>query len=232
MAVALEDLRLHERALLLALDDDRGTIHTGAYYSYAIAGGVLAELILEERIALEHRRRGERRVVVTRATQVGDPIIDDILERIRTAKKEATLETWVSRVAQIKELRHRVAERLARKGVLKAEEDTVLLLFKRRVYPELDPGPERELVASLRDAILSDDDIADPRVAILATLAWHAELLRPVLDSKEQKGRKERIEALGRGDAVADATRSAVEAVQAAVVAATTAAIVITTTSS
>ncbi len=229
MATTLADLRLHERALLLALDDDRGTVHSGPFYSYAVAGGILAELLLEERLALEPRRRGKNVVSVASATQIGDPVIDEVLERIRTTEKPATLETWVSRVAQKDELRHRVARRLAMKGVLRAEEDTVLRLFKRRVYPELDPGPERELVDSLRSAILSDDDVADPRTAILATLAWHAQLLRPVLGKKELKDRKARLQALGCGDAVADATRAAIDAVQAAVIAATTAAIVATT---
>lgn len=139
----------------------------------------------------------------------GDPVLDDVLERIRTALRRSTLQTWVSKVAHISDPKHQVARQLARKGVLRTDEDKILLLFRRRMYQELDPGPERELIASLRQAILADDEDVEPRTAILATMAWRAGLLSPVLDKKERKARKERLEALGRGDPVAGATRSA-----------------------
>lgn len=228
MAASLQDLSLHEQVLLLALDDDRGTVHSSGYYAYAVAGGVLAELLLAERIELQRRGKKKPLVTLARATQTGDPVADEVLEKIRTAKRQAALDTWVARVAQTAKLKHRVAERLARKGVLRMAEDRVLLLFRRRIYPELDPRPERELVESLRHAIL-DDDPVDSRTAILVSLAWRANLLRPVLDKKELKRRKDRLEAVGRGDAVADATRCAIDAMQAAIMAATTASTVAVT---
>ncbi len=223
MATRLQDLRLHERALLLALDDDRGVVHSGSMYSYAIAGGILAELLLDERVRLEERKRGQPLLTLASATQTGDRVIDDALEKIRNAKRRAPLSTWVAKFAGTG-LKHQVAVQLARKGVLRTGEDRVLLLFRRKIYPELDPAPERDLVASLRHAILSDDDDLDPRTAILAALAWRAGLLRPVLDKKELKARKDRLEALGRGDPVAGATKAAIDAMHAAIIAATTAA--------
>lgn len=231
MAASLDDLLLHERVLLLALDDDRGTIQPAGYYGHAIAGGVLAELLLLERIGLEERRKKDPLVTVLRRTQTGDPVADDVIERIHDARRRATLETWIGRLAGTAKLKHRVAERLVWKGVLREREDRVLLLFRRRVYPELDPGPERALIASLREAILGDDPV-DPRTAILATLAWRADLLRPVLDKKQVKARKERLEALGQGHEVAGATRCAIDAMQAAIIAATTATTILVTTSS
>lgn len=220
MAVSLADLRLHERALLLALHDERGTIHRAGMYAYAVAGGLLAELLLEGRIELVERKRGKPLVTVARATQVGDPVADELLERIRTAKRRAPLDRWVGRVAGSARLKHRVAVQLARKGVLRQEEERVLLLFRRKIYPEIDPAPERQLIASLREALLGDSDQVEQRTAILAVLGWHAGLLRSALDRKELKGRKQRVEALARGDAVADATKAAIAAVQAAATAA------------
>ena len=52
------------------------------------------------------------------------------------------MQTWVSRLTSIKHLKHIVAEELCRQGILRAEQAKVLLLFRRRVYPELDPRPE------------------------------------------------------------------------------------------
>jgi Golgi phosphoprotein 3 len=225
MATHLEDLLLHERALLLALHDERGTIHRAGMYAYAVAGGLLAELLLAERIRLEERPGKKKPLVaVVRATQTGDRLVDDVLTTIRTAKRKAPLEQWVSRVANTAKLKHRVARQLVQKGVLREEEDRVLLFFHRRVYPELDPGPEQALVDSLRAAVLGDDDDIDPRTAILAVLGWRAGLLRDVFDRKELKEGKDRLEALGRGDPVAGATQAAIDAVQAAMAAATIAA--------
>lgn len=225
MATTLADLGLHERALLLALDDDRGTIHQAAMYAYAVAGGILAELLLAERIRLEERPGKKKALVeVASATQTGDPVVDEVLEKIRTAKRRAPLDRWVARVAQTSNLKHRVAQRLAWKGVLRATEDRVLLLFRRRIYPELDPEPERELAASLREAVLGDSDDVDARTAILAAMGWRAGLLRPVLDRKQLKARKQRLESLAKGDAVAGATKAAIAATQAAITAATLAA--------
>lgn len=201
-------------------------------YSYAVAGGVLAELLLQERIRLEERKRRKPLVTVVSRTLTGEPVVDDVLERIRTAKRRATMESWVSKVAHTKDLKHRVAERLARKGVLKMGEDKVLLLFRRRIYPEVDPAPERELIESLRHAILSDDEDVDPRTAVLAAMGSRAGLLGPVLDRKERKARKDRLKALGRGDPVAGATKAAVEAIEAALIATTIAATAAATTAS
>jgi hypothetical protein len=117
-----------------------------------------------------------------------------------------------------------------RKGVLREEEDRVLLIFRRTIYPELDPRPEEALVAALREAILGDAAGVDPRTAILASLGWRADLLHGVVDRKELKARKARLEELSRGDAVAGATREAIAAVQAATIAATTAATAAATT--
>jgi hypothetical protein len=228
----LENLGLHERALLLALHDERGTIHRAGMYAYAVAGGILAELFLAERLRLEERPGKKKKplVEVAKATQTGDPLVDEVLDTIRTAKRRATLERWVGRIATTAKLKHRVARRLVRKGVLREEEDRVLLIFRRTIYPELDPRPEEALVASLRDAILDDSAEVEPRTAILASLGWRAGLLHSVVDRKRLKARTARLEELGRGDAVAGATREAIAAVQAATIAATTAATAAATT--
>lgn len=231
MAADLDDLLLHERALLLALHDERGTIHRAGMYAYAVAGGILAELLLAERLRLEPRGRKRQPLVeVASATQTGDPVVDEVLERIRTARRRAPLDRWVGRIAGGAKLKHRVARRLVRKGVLREREDRVMLIFRRTIYPELDPRPEEALVASLREAVLGDADDVDPRTAILAVLGWRAGLLNGVLDRKELKAGKARLEELGRGDAVAGATKAAIDAVQAAMAAATIAATTAATT--
>lgn len=209
-------LHLHEEVLLLALKDKRGTLEPGTMIRYAIGGAALAELLLERRIEVEAvKKRTYARLLSSRPT--GDPILDECLGKIRDAKRRADLRTWVSRFASPQDLTHRVAKELCRRGVLRADEETILLLFKRRVYPELNPVPERELRARLERAILTDSPDLDPRTVVLVSIAKGAGLLKFVLDRTQRKARKDRIEQLAAGEMTGKATKEAIEAMQAAV---------------
>jgi Golgi phosphoprotein 3 len=216
------ELRLHEEILLLALKDEKGTPAWG-HYTYAMAGAILTELVLEERVRLEARRGRKKPLIdLVSATQIGDPILDDALRQVRTAKRRATAGTWVQRWARTR-LLHDTARRLARRGILRIQQKRVLLLFSRRVYPELDPGPEERLIERMRQAIFGDSVVA-PRTAAVIALAQVADLLKPVFGGRELKRRKQRLEQMAEGDLVAEATRAAVQAAAAAATAAATAA--------
>lgn len=209
-------LHLHEELMLLALRDQKGTLEPGTMIRYAIGGAALAELLLERRIEVETvKKRTYARLLSSRPT--GDPILDECLGKIRDATRRADLRTWVSRFASLRGLTHRVAKELCRSGVLRADEATILLLFKRRVYPELNPAPERELRARLERAILTDAGDVDPRTVVLVSIAKGAGLLKFVLDRTQLKARKGRIEQLAAGDLTGKATKEAIQAMQAAV---------------
>jgi len=222
-------LYLHEEILLLALRDDAGTIASGTLYQYAIGGAVLAELLLGARVRLETSKK-KQIVTLADPTPIGDLLIDEGLEKVRTSKREATAQTWVSRFAGLKNLKHRIAERLCDRGILKEEDARVLLVFTRKTYPELDPEPERELVERLRQAIFTDTDDVEARTVVLASLANTAGVLKAVFDKKELKDRKERIEQIVNGEVTGKATKEAIEAMQAAVMMATIIPTIITIT--
>lgn len=206
---------LHEEILLLALRDEQGTIAPGTMYQYAIGGAVLAELLLSKRISVEDTKKKLVNVVDTEP--VGEPLIDECLEKIGCAKRRASLQTWVSRIAGFKNLKHRVAQRLCHKGILRADEDKILLLFTRRIYPEVDPAPERRLIERLRRAIFTETMDVEPRTVVLVSLANSANLLRVVFDKKKLKNYKKRIEQIVNGEIAGKATKEAIEAMQAAV---------------
>lgn len=221
-------LQLQQELMLLALEDEIGTTHMGSHYAYGIGGAILAELLLNERIIVEEQRR-KKFVALANDTPVGAPVLDTCLDRIASAKRRATLQTWVSRFSSLS-LKHEIARELCRRGVLKADEDKVLFLFKRKIYPELDPGPERELVERLRRAIFTEADDIDPRTVILVSLAKSAGLLSTVFPKKELKARKERIEQVVNGEVTGKATQAAIEAAQTAVMVAAIIPAIVTTT--
>ena len=117
-------------------------------------------------------------------------------------------------------LHHRVAGRLCERGILKADEKQLLVIFKRRIYPEIDPGPEHEIIERLRVAIFGDEREVEPRTVVLASLAKAVGLLNPIFGRKELKPHRQRLVSLAHGDLVGKATADAVAAAQAAVAAA------------
>lgn len=227
-------LRLHHELLLLALHDEKGTVAFARMLEIGLAGGVLGELLLEGRVDLRPEgRKGRLLVTVVSRATFGDPVLDEGLRRLAEAKRRKNPQATVASLARIKELRARTATALCRRGILRETEDRVLLLFKRRIYPTLDAGPERELVDRVREAI--DDPAAevDPRTAVLIQLARATGALRAIYSSKEIRARKARLEELKPvAGASGEAAQAAIEAAQAAVVAAMAAASVAAASSS
>jgi len=225
-------LYLHEEIMLLALRDKEGTVFSGTMYNFAIGGAVLAELLMKKRIDVEAVKK-RRYARVLSPAPVGDPLIDECLAKLAGAKKRAQLQTWVSRFANMKNLKHRVAGQLAKRWILRVDEDKVLGIFTRKIYPEVDPKPEREMIERLREAVFGETQNIDPRTVVLLSLANSAQLLKLVFDRKLVKGRKARIERIVNGELTGKATQEAIQAMQAAVmVACIMPAVIAATTSS
>ncbi len=211
--VSKNSLFLHEEIMLLSLRDKEGTIAGGTMYRYAIGGAILAELLLDGRITVEESKK--KLVNLVSSKQVGDPVIDECLQRIGDAKRRASMKTWVTRFAGLKKLNHRVAEQLCRRGILRTDEDKVLLIFTRKIYPEVNPQSERQLTERLRKAIFTETTVLDPRTVVLVSLANGADLLKVTFNKKQLKGRKKRIEKIQNGEVTGKATKEAIEANQA-----------------
>ena len=141
------------------------------------------------------------------------------------------MQTWVSRFAHVRNVKHRVAQDLCRSGVLKADEDKVLWIFRRKIYPEVDPRPEREIIQRLDKAIFGVSPV-DGRTTALVAIAHSSNLLKNAFEKKRLKERKHRIQDIVDGNAAGKAAKDAVQAAQAAaaLAAAVAAASIATTT--
>jgi hypothetical protein len=223
------DLHLHEQMLLLIIRDKEGTVEKKAgMYRIALGGAILSELLLEGRIAIEEDKK--KLVTVTSAAPIGEPILDEALAKISAAKRRRRASAWVSSLAGIKRLRHRVAGELCRRGILRDSEETVLLIFKRKAYPTINPTPERRLLSEVRAAIVGAASTIDARTAILVALAHATGSLRAHFDRQTLQRCKQRLERITRGDLIGGAAREAVQAAQAAAMAAIAAATTVATT--
>lgn len=209
-------LLLHQELTLLALRDEEGTFQIGPGYDYAVGGAILAELLLNRRITVDDSKKTKYAKLLS-SKPLGDRLIDECLQRLAQSPRRASLQTWVSRFAHVKKLRVRIGEQLCQRGILRADQDKILWLFTRKVYPEVDPVPERRLIARMRRALCSEAQTVDPRTVVLISLAKSADLLKAVFDRKTLQQRKARIEQIVRGEVAGSAAREAVEALQAAI---------------
>ncbi len=209
-------LGLHQEVLLLALKDEQGVPFSGTWHCIALGGAVLSELMLRDIVKVDDEGKKSFLKLVNKK-RTGDDVLDEAIDKIACAKRRATLRTWVTRMSQIKQLRHRVARQLCDLKILRANEKQVLLIFKQRIYPERDHGPEREILARIKDAVFSTGQDADPRTIVLLSLAHSSGLLRKLFDKRRLKSRKAHIEKVVAGATLGNATKQAIEAAQAAV---------------
>lgn len=221
-------LLMHHDLLLLALHDKKGTVAFGRMQHFGLAGAIFAELLVAGRlrIVMERRRRKERPLVeVVDASRTGETVLDMGLRAVEKAKRREAPRRVVAKIARLKDLRHEVARELVRRGVVRATEDQVLHFFTRRVYPTLDPGPERALISRVRRALEDPSSPVDVSTAVVVALGQATAILQALYDRRSLKAFKPRIEAiLAQAGEQSQAAQGVVQAIDEAV-AATTAAI-------
>jgi len=207
-----DSLHLYEELLLLALHDKTGTVSSG-YIHHALAGAVLAELLLDEVIRVE----GLNKVVhLQTETPPDDPMLQRAWRLIERAGKPLELQACLTELSSAGDLMYVAVRQLCQRGIVANEEETVLFIFSRSIYPTLNPAPEQEIIARIRDVIL-DDAEPDARTSALISLAHHTDYLSGALDFHQRAQHKDRIQQVSQGDAAGTAAKQAVEACQAAI---------------
>ena len=210
-------LTLYEEFLLLALRDDTGTNASGVSLGFGLGAALLADLLLSNKVEVEQDgKRSFLKLMDSSAT--GDALLDECITKIQTAKRRAQLQTWVQRFSALKKLKERAAIKLCDRGILKHEEGTVLFVFKRQIYPEIDGRAEKEILGRLKRAIFTQTREMEPRTVVLVSLANSTGLLRVNFDKKKLKERKERITQITEGEFIGKAAAAAVQAAVSAAV--------------
>lgn len=213
-------LYLQEEIVLLALHDQKGNFASHGWFSQAISGALLAELILHDRIRLvieEGKDAKDGIVELVDAAPIGEPLLDECLTKITEDDKPRSAEHWVTSFGSISNAYHRVAEGLVDREILRIDKKKILFIFQQTVYPERDPIPEQALRQRLHTAIFDEAKPVDERTAVLTAILHPTGMLSSVLDRKELKEREARIKQIASGDAVGASLRASVEAAQAVV---------------
>jgi hypothetical protein len=216
-------LRLAEELLLIALDDEKGTIISSAYLaiSYGLAGAILMEMAENKKIEIEGKK-----LKLVNPGLTGDFVIDRVVEMISKSRKPHTLQHWVSQIGyKIKDIKEKLLEDLINKGILEKREGKVLWIFTTKKYPTRYEKPENLVRKRIIDIVMKGVE-ADSGSLMLLSLIEACELTKEVFrDKKDYKIARKRIKELSAGDMVNKAIHEAVQAIQAAIAVSITASV-------
>ncbi len=220
-------LNLAEELMLLALHDEKGTYHLSAFtgLDYGLAGAVLFDLILQERLRLE--KEGIRVVKISPPT--GDDILDDALALIHSSEKIHKPQYWIERIPyKIKQFKRRLLDRLVDKGILEHEEHRYLWVFTSQRYPTKDMAPEEEIKSRISNALRGKGD-PDLRTAILISLVSASSMVDLAVPKDERKAAKKRAKEIMKSNALSKAVSDVIDQIHAAVCTTITTTVVLNT---
>ncbi len=202
-------LRFAEEITLLLLNDDGTLVHVPSWsLNYALAGGVLMDLALENRIDTDLEK-----LVLIDSTPIGDSLLDPTLADIKEVG-ERDARFWVERTAnRAQEIREEALSRLISLGILEARDDRFLWVFRSRRYPAIEGRTVREVKLRIMGVLFSEE-IPDPRDVVIICLADACGIFRRLLSRTELSRASERIEQVSRLDLIGQAMSQAIQDIQ------------------
>lgn len=208
-----------EELLLLAMDDEKGTVVFSAsdYLNYGLAGAILAELTILERIELN-----DKKVVVINEEETGVTFLDSVLGEIKQSNKSKKVDDWINRInSKMGQMRKDMIQLLVEKGVLKEEEKKVLWIFNQSTYPTDKEIPEQEIRNRVHASLFGDEK-PNVRSAMLLSLIKSCNLVDEVFSKDEKKEATKRMDEIIKNHDYGKAVKASIEEMQTAVIVACT----------
>jgi len=184
-------LSLIDQLTLLSLDDESGSfIADSIAYSYSLAGAVLLELSLHNRIEVIHKNK----VLVKDKLNTGDSLLDEYLRLIIQSKKEKTVQDWIQIIGQkADKVKHQTIDKLIKENILTQKEEKILWVFTVHKYPAQNSEPEDTLKQRLNTIIENNEQPQLNEVMLLSlvdTCLLHKEIFGKEKAKEYQKKMK------------------------------------------
>ena len=203
-------LRFAEEIVLLLLNDDDGRFARVQNISldYALAGGILMDLALENRIDTDLDN-----LILIDSAPTGDELLDETLAEI-AEEGGHDARFWVERTALRSDaVRETVLQRLIDGGILERQDDRFLWVFKSRRYPTIDGEAQREVKLRIMGVLFSDE-IPDPRDIVIICLADACGIFKSIFTSSELETVAPRIEQVRQLDLIGQAMTQAIHDIE------------------
>ncbi|WP_406861453.1 GPP34 family phosphoprotein [Streptomyces sp. HUAS MG47] len=203
---------LAEEIMLLSLDDASGSAKQRQAAGWAVAGGILLDLVLDGRVVVSGKQ-----FAVVDAGAVGEPLLDQRVELMRGwigGRGRRRVADWLTK-DQARAVRATL-ERLCARGIVVEQTHMALGLFPVRRYPEAAPDVEAELRERLRAVVLRGAQ-PDERTAGLIALLHAAKLHRLAFPDLPRRDVVGRMAQIAEGQWAAEHVRAAIRDMQAAI---------------
>ena len=222
-------LTLPEKLMLLALDDEKGTVvfSSSTALPYGLAGSLLIELHLNKKIKLN-----DGKVDVIDSSATGDELLDRAINLITSSKKVKDVKYWVQKIqSKIKDLESIIVEGLISKGILRKEEHKILWIFPTERFPLSNISLEMEVRNRILQVVIHKDKPGDEDIALLSLVNACA-LYNEVFKKENRKTAQKRIKEIISEEKVGQAVASVVTEITIAISIAATASITAVTAGS
>ncbi len=219
-------LDLLEEYLLIALDDSKGQfVIDSTHLHYGLAGAVLLELALREKVSIE----GDY-VKINDSAAVTEIALNKALEYLKEKAKSVKVKDVIAAFArQAGEFKQDVLQRLINKGILKKEEHKILWIIPNNKYPTSNLTPENKVRERLK-AVMIHGAQSEPRDIMLLSLIDVSDLTKEAFrDKDDYKKVKKKIKEVTQDVKISGAINKSIREIQAAIMIAIMASVVITT---
>ena len=106
--ISKQSLYLHEEILLLALQDQKGIIdYRAGLHRHVLAGAMIAELLLADRVRMEDSRK--KMVDVIDHSLIDDLVLYQALLQMAEAKRRKSIQAWITKLANTPKLTEHIA---------------------------------------------------------------------------------------------------------------------------
>lgn len=208
-------LRFAEEIILMLLDDEDGRFVRVQRWSlnYALAGGILMDLAMENRIDTDLKN-----LILVDAEPVGDSLLDPALAEI-AGSEQKDIRHWLEHLAErASEIQDEALNRLVKAGILERQDDRFLWMFRSRRYPMIDGEAEREVKLRIMEVLFSNT-IPGPRDVMIICLVDACGIFKELVSKRQLSQVSERIEQVRKLDIIGQATSQAIREIELTVVA-------------
>lgn len=215
--MADDNITLAEEILLLLLDEKKGTLIQVPQLTlhFVLSGAILMELAIRNKVDSDVNE-----FYIIDREPTGEPVLDNVLERIDENQPNHDLKFWVNAIADNGvEILESSINRLVERGILGRTEKRILWVVKTESYPTIDGTIERESKRRVLNLLYSDE-IPDQRDVVVICLLDASNMLRTLLGQSELSRLRQRIDQITRLDLIGQATTKLIREIQVALVAA------------
>jgi golgi phosphoprotein 3 len=213
-----------EKFLMIAHHPEKGRFMiSGMFIQFGIAGAILLDMSLEERIDILNKRL----ILKTPGTSA-DPLTNEVTTLISRDPRPRRVGYWVRRLARrYNKYKRQVLESLAAKRMVRIEERKFLGLIPYRRSYLIESYTRSNLIRQIKNDILVNSREPSYANMAIAGLMEACRMQRILSDDREElKNIRIRLKKILKESPVADVVSQTVRQVQAAIFASVTAAIV------